>query len=244
MRRHVFPVPQVVGTVFRVDQKGAYVDVGGKSTAYCPTAELSMAAISRVRPARCGDIAVSDLLPWAWPPANARLPQRPTSTVFLPGPWMEHKLWCCHAEPTTLPAALAPAQSLCTLPCPPAANRGGWHRQRARVRRGAGGEQRRAHAIAQAPATSGEACALAQPCAVVVTGAGDLKAVVGGFLSHHFVAAAHLSVPNIERQKPWQGAQCWGVGLLPTGGTVARRDGSAGGRQAGRRAGRGQLPTR
>eukprot|EP00887_Chlorella_sp_A99_P001165 scaffold14.g1165.t1 len=38
---------KVVGTVFKVDQKGAYVDVGGKSTAYCPTAELSMASISR-----------------------------------------------------------------------------------------------------------------------------------------------------------------------------------------------------
>jgi small subunit ribosomal protein S1 len=41
------PTVQVQGTVFRVDQKGAYVDVGGKSTAVCPTAELSMAKISR-----------------------------------------------------------------------------------------------------------------------------------------------------------------------------------------------------
>ncbi|KAL4537960.1 hypothetical protein Ndes2526B_g04187 [Nannochloris sp. 'desiccata'] len=38
---------KVTGTVFRVDQKGAYVDVGGKSTAFCPTNELSMANIAR-----------------------------------------------------------------------------------------------------------------------------------------------------------------------------------------------------
>jgi small subunit ribosomal protein S1 len=38
---------QVVGNVFRVDQKGAYVDVGGKSAAFCPTEELSMAPVQR-----------------------------------------------------------------------------------------------------------------------------------------------------------------------------------------------------
>lgn len=38
---------QVRGTVFRVDQKGAYVDVGGKSSAFCPLAELSLAQLSR-----------------------------------------------------------------------------------------------------------------------------------------------------------------------------------------------------
>ena len=38
---------QVRGTVFRVDQKGAYIDVGGKSTAFCPTSELSIANVSR-----------------------------------------------------------------------------------------------------------------------------------------------------------------------------------------------------
>lgn len=38
---------QVTGNVFRVDQKGAYVDVGGKSAAICPTSELSLAPISR-----------------------------------------------------------------------------------------------------------------------------------------------------------------------------------------------------
>ena len=38
---------QVSGTVFRVDNKGAYVDVGGKSAAFCPTSELSLAPVSR-----------------------------------------------------------------------------------------------------------------------------------------------------------------------------------------------------
>lgn len=33
--------------MFRVDQKGAYIDVGGKSTAFCPTAELSVANVAR-----------------------------------------------------------------------------------------------------------------------------------------------------------------------------------------------------
>ena len=41
------PFSQVSGTVIRVDQKGAYVDVGGKSTAFCPTTELSISNISR-----------------------------------------------------------------------------------------------------------------------------------------------------------------------------------------------------
>ncbi|EFN56628.1 hypothetical protein CHLNCDRAFT_22007 [Chlorella variabilis] len=34
-------------TVVRVDQRGAYVDIGGKSTAFCPTAELALANIPR-----------------------------------------------------------------------------------------------------------------------------------------------------------------------------------------------------
>lgn len=41
---------QVVGTVFRVDQRGAYVDVGGKSTAFCPLNELSLAPVNKARP--------------------------------------------------------------------------------------------------------------------------------------------------------------------------------------------------
>lgn len=36
-----------MGTVFRVDQKGAYVDVGGKTAAFCPAQELSLAKIVR-----------------------------------------------------------------------------------------------------------------------------------------------------------------------------------------------------
>lgn len=39
------------GTVFKVDQKGAYVDVGGKTTAFCAKEELSLAPIDRVRAA-------------------------------------------------------------------------------------------------------------------------------------------------------------------------------------------------
>lgn len=41
------PGDKVEGTVFKVDVKGAYVDVGGKSTAFCSTDELSMAPIDR-----------------------------------------------------------------------------------------------------------------------------------------------------------------------------------------------------
>lgn len=40
-------VVQVTGTVFRVDNKGVYVDVGGKSSAFCPTGELSLAPVSK-----------------------------------------------------------------------------------------------------------------------------------------------------------------------------------------------------
>ncbi|KAI3426993.1 hypothetical protein D9Q98_006937 [Chlorella vulgaris] len=38
---------KVLGTVVRVDQRGAYVDIGGKSTAFCPTAEMALATIPR-----------------------------------------------------------------------------------------------------------------------------------------------------------------------------------------------------
>jgi small subunit ribosomal protein S1 len=37
----------VAGTVFEIDQKGAYVDIGAKSAAFCPTAEASLCKISR-----------------------------------------------------------------------------------------------------------------------------------------------------------------------------------------------------
>ena len=39
----------VSGTVFEVDQKGAYVDIGAKSAAFCPTAEVTLCKIQRVR---------------------------------------------------------------------------------------------------------------------------------------------------------------------------------------------------
>ena len=57
---------QVQGTVVRVDQRGAYVDIGGKSTAFCPTAELALANIPKVR---CG-AALSPALAGAAPPAR------------------------------------------------------------------------------------------------------------------------------------------------------------------------------
>lgn len=47
------PSPQVQGTVVRVDQRGAHVDIGGKSTAFCPTAELALANIPKVSPWPC-----------------------------------------------------------------------------------------------------------------------------------------------------------------------------------------------
>lgn len=39
----------VSGVVFEVDQKGAYIDVGFKSAAFCSTAEASLCKIGRVR---------------------------------------------------------------------------------------------------------------------------------------------------------------------------------------------------
>jgi len=53
---------RVQGTVVRVDQRGAYVDIGGKSTAFCPTAELALANIPKatqvVGPHTCRDFVV------------------------------------------------------------------------------------------------------------------------------------------------------------------------------------------
>ncbi len=40
---------KVTGTIFRVDAKGAYVDIGGKAAAYLPTKEISSVNIDRVR---------------------------------------------------------------------------------------------------------------------------------------------------------------------------------------------------
>ncbi|KAL4441481.1 hypothetical protein ABPG77_001985 [Micractinium sp. CCAP 211/92] len=65
---------RVQGTVVRVDQRGAYVDIGGKSTAFCPTVELALANIPRstavvgphtvrdfvvIREERSGDLTLS-----------------------------------------------------------------------------------------------------------------------------------------------------------------------------------------
>lgn len=38
---------QITGTIFRVDNRGAYIDVGGKSAAFCPTSELSLEPVSK-----------------------------------------------------------------------------------------------------------------------------------------------------------------------------------------------------
>ena len=40
---------KVTGIIFKVDNKGAYVDVGAKSAAFCPTPELSLCKVSSVR---------------------------------------------------------------------------------------------------------------------------------------------------------------------------------------------------
>ncbi|GAB4818527.1 hypothetical protein N2152v2_005573 [Parachlorella kessleri] len=41
------PGDKVTGTVYKTDQKGAYVDVGGKSGAFCATEELSLAQLDK-----------------------------------------------------------------------------------------------------------------------------------------------------------------------------------------------------
>jgi small subunit ribosomal protein S1 len=38
---------KITGTIFRVDNRGAYIDVGGKSAAFCPTSELSLEPVSK-----------------------------------------------------------------------------------------------------------------------------------------------------------------------------------------------------
>jgi len=39
---------KITGNVYSVDQKGAYVDVGGKSAAFVPANELSLSSVSNV----------------------------------------------------------------------------------------------------------------------------------------------------------------------------------------------------
>lgn len=40
---------RVTGTIFRVDGRGAYVDIGAKGAAFCPVAEISQCKVDRVR---------------------------------------------------------------------------------------------------------------------------------------------------------------------------------------------------
>lgn len=56
----------MTGTVFRIDQKGAYIDVGGKSTAFCPNAELALASVDRVRDSGGGAVGGSRAAAGLW----------------------------------------------------------------------------------------------------------------------------------------------------------------------------------
>lgn len=38
----------MVGTVFSIDQRGAYVDIGAKGAAFVPNDELSLSKVDRV----------------------------------------------------------------------------------------------------------------------------------------------------------------------------------------------------
>lgn len=42
------PGDKVTGVVFRVDGRGAYVDIGAKGAAFCPAAEASMCKLDKV----------------------------------------------------------------------------------------------------------------------------------------------------------------------------------------------------
>lgn len=42
------PGDKVTGTIFRVDNRGAYVDIGAKGAAFCPSAEVSLCRIDKV----------------------------------------------------------------------------------------------------------------------------------------------------------------------------------------------------
>lgn len=47
------PGDKVTGTIFRVDGRGAYVDIGAKGAAFCPAAEVSMCKLDKVRVCVC-----------------------------------------------------------------------------------------------------------------------------------------------------------------------------------------------
>lgn len=89
-RRRLIRSRQVQGTVVRVDQRGAYVDIGGKSTAFCPTVELALANIPRVSRNR------HRLRPLVWPPVGA--PRPPAARPALP----ERQHRAAHAAPPQL----------------------------------------------------------------------------------------------------------------------------------------------
>ena len=127
------PLLQVQGTIFRVDQRGAYVDVGGKSTAFCPVAELSLAPVSRVRASAWGRARDGE--------ASAR---KRTGAEARPLP-------CARRRPRP-----AHANHHCRPP-PAAVIRDSGRGHRPRVCGAARGEQRRAVAVAEARGAAGEA---------------------------------------------------------------------------------------
>ena len=47
---------KVTGTVFSIDQRGAYVDIGAKGAAFVPSDELSLSKIERVRSVRASSV--------------------------------------------------------------------------------------------------------------------------------------------------------------------------------------------
>ena len=56
LSKHAYSYKQgdrVKGTVFRVDQRGAYIDIGAKAAATCPAEECSLVGVQRVCTACC-----------------------------------------------------------------------------------------------------------------------------------------------------------------------------------------------
>ena len=98
--------PQVQGTVVRVDQRGAYVDIGGKSTAFCPTAELALANIPKVC-GWCPPLAVGHLTASLQPTGLWQACSRHSTVKQL----LERILACGRmpARPAILPAHPRPA---------------------------------------------------------------------------------------------------------------------------------------
>lgn len=106
-----------MGTVVRVDQRGAYVDIGGKSTAFCPTAELALANIPKVG---AGELR------WARARPRSRQPARMHGHVAAPAAAV--RCWRArgpssrgpchrHAAPAAARAAAAAAHACSCVPC-------------------------------------------------------------------------------------------------------------------------------